>query len=222
VLTGKGSFLATLALGGLCAAIVVNAVVGQTGRHPAPMIATKSGHIPATIAQALEDGDTARMTLAQFARHSDVTAPESQQRMVVAAIQQQLTDLGNYEGEVDGLPGPKTEEAIKAYQRKHDLQVDGKATAELLDRIRFNRRIAEIAKPSVPDPRVQLVQSGLSELGYSPGPVDGLLGDQTRDAIRKFERDRRLPASGEISVRLIDELRKITGLSVLSALESAR
>jgi peptidoglycan hydrolase-like protein with peptidoglycan-binding domain len=67
-----------------------------------------------------------------------------------------------------------------------------------------------------------LVQSGLSELGYSPGPVDGLLGDQTRDAIRKFERDRRLPASGEISVRLIDELRKITGLSVLSALESAR
>jgi peptidoglycan hydrolase-like protein with peptidoglycan-binding domain len=142
--------------------------------------------------------------------------------MVVAAIQQQLTDLGNYDGEVDGLSGPKTEEAIKAYQRKHDLQVDGKATAELLDRIRFNRRIVEIAKPSVPDPRVQLVQSGLSELGYSPGPVDGLLGDQTRDAIRKFERDRRLPASGEISVRLIDELRKITGLSVLSALESAR
>jgi len=218
-LTGKGSFLATVTLGGLCAAIVINAVVGQTGRHPAPMIATKTGHIPDTIAQALRDGATARMTLAQFARPSDVTAPEPVRHAVVAAIQQQLTDLGTYAGEVDGLSGPRTQDAIRAYQRDNGLRVDGKATGELLDRIRLNRRIAEIATPSVPDPRVQLVQSGLSELGYSPGPVDGVLGDQTRDAIRKFERDRRLPQSGEVSVRLIDELRKVTGLSVLSALE---
>lgn len=219
-MTGKGSFLATLALGGLCAAIVVNAVVGQTGRHPAPMIATKSGHTPATIAQALQDGAVARVALAQFARPSDVTTPESQQRVVVAAIQQQLADLGHYDGEVDGLSGPRTQDAIKAYQRAHDLQADGEATGALLDRIRLNRRIAEIAKPTAADPSVQLVQSGLSELGYSPGPVDGVLGDQTREAIRKFERDRRLPESGAVSPRVIDELRKVTGLSVLSALES--
>lgn len=219
-MTGKGSFLATLSLGGLCIAIVVNAVVGQSGRHPAPMIATKTGHTPDMIAQALKDGATARITLAQFARPSDVTAPQSQHRVVVAAIQQQLSNLGTYGGEVDGLDGPQTQDAIRAYQRDHDLLVDGKATSDLLDRIRLNRRIAELAEPSVSDPRVHLVQTGLSELGYSPGPVDGLLGDQTRDAIRQFERDRRLPQSGEISVRLIDELRKITGLSVLSALQA--
>lgn len=224
MVTRKGSFLATLALGGMCAAIVINAVVGQTGRHPAPMIVTKANHVPGTIAEALKDPVTARVALAQFSRPANVI-PESRRHAIVSAIQSQLAEIGKYDGDVDGLVGPKTRDAIADYQRANNIPVDGEATEELLDRIRFNRRIAEIAKPAPPaqaDPRVRLVQSGLSELGYEPGPVDGIMGDQTRDAIRQFERHRRLPESGQISERLIEELRKVTGLSVLSALESSQ
>jgi len=221
VVTRKGSFLATLALGGMCAAIVINAVVGQAGRHPAPMVVTKANHVPGTIAEALKDPVTARVAFAQFSRPADVI-PESRRRAVVSSIQAQLAEIGKYDGEVDGLVGPKTRDAIAAYQRDNNVPVDGEATEELLDRIRFNRRIAEIAMPAQADPRVRLVQSGLSELGYEPGPVDGIMGDQTRDAIRQFERHRRLPESGQISEKLIEELRKVTGLSVLSALESSQ
>lgn len=221
MVTRKGSLLATMALAGLCAAIVINAVVGQTGRHPAPIIVTKATHVPGVIAEALKDPDTAKVALAQFPRPANVV-PESRRHAVVASIQQQLADLGKYTGEIDGLVGPRTRDAIAEYQKENGLPVDGQATEELLDRIRFNRRIAEITEPATADPRVKLVQSGLSELGYSPGPVDGILGDQTRDAIRLFERHRRLTESGVISDRLIEELRKVTGLSVLSALDTSQ
>ncbi len=36
-------------------------------------------------------------------------------------------------------------------------------------------------------------QSGLKDLGYDPGPVDGILGPRTRAAIRAFQKDHRLP-----------------------------
>lgn len=59
---------------------------------------------------------------------------------------------------------------------------------------------------------------GLDELGYSPGPIDGSLGEQTKVAIRQFEVHRDLPVTGRVSARLIKELRKVTGTSVLSVL----
>lgn len=65
---------------------------------------------------------------------------------------------------------------------------------------------------------IRLVQIGLAELGYNPGPLDGSLGAQTRTAIRQFESHRRLPVTGAVSPQLIRELRKVTGTSVLSVL----
>lgn len=219
VVTRKGSFLATMALGGICAAIIMNAVVGQTGPHPAPIVVTKAERAAGPIVEALKDSYTARLTLAQFSR-PDAMMQVSKQRDVVTGIQQQLSALGTYSGKVDGLLGPQTRDAISSYQRSNELRVDGEPSEGLLDHMRLNRRIARIAMTTVADPRIQLVQSGLSELGYSPGPVDGIVGEQTRDAIRKFQRDRRLPESGQISSALMDELRKVTGLSVLSALDA--
>ena len=36
-------------------------------------------------------------------------------------------------------------------------------------------------------------QSGLRDMGYDPGPVDGILGPRTRAAIRAYQKDHRLP-----------------------------
>ena len=42
------------------------------------------------------------------------------------------------------------------------------------------------------------VQKMLKQLGYNPGPLDGRWGPKTQQAIKKFQQDNRLPASGNL------------------------
>ena len=213
----KGSLLAGVGMMSLLVAIVLNAVSWQDGRHPAPLIATKASRSAGADWFAQSSYRPGRPSSGRV-QH---VIPKPRPDPVVSAVQSELARLKIYSEDVDGLFGPKTRDAIRAYQKIHGMREDGKATDRLLDHIRFNKHIAEAAKTPLPavgaDPRVKLVQSGLSELGYSPGPVDGHMGEQTREAIRNFERDRRLPKTGEISDRLVEELRKVTGTSVLTA-----
>jgi peptidoglycan hydrolase-like protein with peptidoglycan-binding domain len=46
---------------------------------------------------------------------------------------------------------------------------------------------------------IRKVQETLTEIGYDPGPVDGLLGPKTRAAISEFQRIAGLPVTGEDS-----------------------
>ena len=55
---------------------------------------------------------------------------------------------------------------------------------------------------------VAAVQRGLNDLGYSAGPVDGLMGSKTRSAIRAYQIDKGLPVSGEPSRSLNDHLQE--------------
>ena len=50
---------------------------------------------------------------------------------VVRNIQVGLSNLGFDPGPVDGKIGPKTRDAIRQYQEKHSLLVDGQASKEL-------------------------------------------------------------------------------------------
>jgi g-D-glutamyl-meso-diaminopimelate peptidase len=47
-------------------------------------------------------------------------------------------------------------------------------------------------------PDVKLVQSLLTKIGYDPGPVDGIYGDKTRQAVLEFQIDNRLPPDGVV------------------------
>jgi peptidoglycan hydrolase-like protein with peptidoglycan-binding domain len=61
------------------------------------------------------------------------------------------------------------------------------------------------------DATVQAVQQILADLGYTPGPIDGVLGATTARAISAFQRDRKVAASGRITPELLGELRRVTG-----------
>jgi glucose-6-phosphate dehydrogenase assembly protein OpcA len=50
--------------------------------------------------------------------------------------QQLLALLGFYRGPIDGILGPQTEVAIQAAQKAYGLKVDGKPSAELLEKLR--------------------------------------------------------------------------------------
>ncbi len=52
---------------------------------------------------------------------------------VVADVQQELARAGYYRGSIDGVIGTQTRNAIRAYERRNGLRVDGRIDSELLD-----------------------------------------------------------------------------------------
>ena len=55
---------------------------------------------------------------------------QQQDQMAIRQAQQQLKAMGLYEGPIDGRYGPETEQALRAYQGRHGLQVTGALTPE--------------------------------------------------------------------------------------------
>ncbi|HCN31521.1 MAG TPA: hypothetical protein DIS83_00115 [Rhodobiaceae bacterium] len=51
-------------------------------------------------------------------------------------LQSLLTNAGYPTGKPDGMMGRKTRDAIRAYQKKYELQPDGYATPALLNRLK--------------------------------------------------------------------------------------
>ena len=48
------------------------------------------------------------------------------------------------------------------------------------------------------------IQLSLTRLGFNPGPVDGVYGQQTADAISQFQHANRLPVTGQPSPQLLN------------------
>ncbi len=59
--------------------------------------------------------------------------------------------------------------------------------------------------------KIAAVQRALTEYGYGQLKPTGLIGSDTQAAITKFERDRKLPVTGQMSDRLVRELAAMTG-----------
>jgi Putative peptidoglycan binding domain len=68
-----------------------------------------------------------------------------------------------------------------------------------------------IANPAPGSRRVAAVQRALTEYGYGQLKPTGTVGSDTQAAIQKFERERKLPVTGQMSDRLVRELIAVTG-----------
>jgi peptidoglycan hydrolase-like protein with peptidoglycan-binding domain len=143
-------------------------------------------------------------------------------KLVVRAVQRELAVRGFDVGPVDGILSAKTRAAISSYEKAHDLPVTGAATDELLRRI----LLGDTARPSGSTgsvagkisgakagdaSSVKAIQQVLADLGYSPGPVDGEIGEATSRAISAFQRDRKIAQTGKITPQFLSELERVTG-----------
>jgi hypothetical protein len=77
---------------------------------------------------------------------------------------------------------------------------------------------ANVLRPPAPIPaaavgarRVAAVQRTLTEYGYGQLKPTGTVGSDTQAAIQKFERERKLPVTGQMSDRLVRELTVMIG-----------
>jgi Putative peptidoglycan binding domain len=59
--------------------------------------------------------------------------------------------------------------------------------------------------------RIAAVQRALTEYGYGQLKPTGTIGSDTQAAIQKFERDRKIPATGQVTDRLVHELSAMIG-----------
>lgn len=146
---------------------------------------------------------------------------------VIADIQRELSRRGFYDGVVDGRYGPKTDASIRDFEQAAGLkpstapdEVLLRAIQRSLVRSRPAMRPPAPIPPAKPDPiadmiapskQVVAVQRALSEFGYGQIKTTGIVDAETQSAIQKFERERKLPVTGQMSHRVVRELAAITG-----------
>ena len=63
-----------------------------------------------------------------------------------------------------------------------------------------------VAPPAGPMSTAEL-QLVLTNLGYKPGPIDGRSGPRTREALKQFQKDEGLPATGVLDAETTQRLR---------------
>lgn len=168
-------------------AIVVNALFLQAGHHPAPMFGEKTETLLTAAPGAPGPLPRARPDPAASVRGN--------------TQQDENGSIGT--GSVD-TPTHSTK-AVSAPQATDTKQASLRSSATngdaLGDLIASSRR-------------TMAVQRALTRFGFGQLKPDGAVGPDTQAAIRKFEHDRKLPVTGQVSDRLARELSAMTGQPV--------
>jgi peptidoglycan hydrolase-like protein with peptidoglycan-binding domain len=210
---------------GLASFALVNALYLQKGPHPAPLLAASLPIAPAREA-------TGSLPAVQPTRVADVqpaSRPEPEpvrtRAQLNTEIQRELARRGFYDAPIDGIFGAKMDHAIREFEQAAGMRATGEPSDMLLKAIARSTLKAERAKPA-PAPnanretakpaapssrRVVAVQRALTDFGYGPIKLSGVVDAATRTAIEKFERERKLPVKGQLSDRLLRELAAVTG-----------
>jgi peptidoglycan hydrolase-like protein with peptidoglycan-binding domain len=117
----------------------------------------------------------------------------------IPGLQVALRAQGLYAGPIDGIAGPGTAAAVRRFQRRADLTVDGIAGIRTrvalgeLGRPLFGRRVLVRGKVGWD---VSVLQFLLAKRGFGALPIDGRFGARTERALRRFQRRSGLVADG--------------------------
>ena len=173
-------------------AILVNVLFLQAGRHPSPMFGTVVTLPPPTPVAAASPLPRPRPVEAA-ARPAD---PPAQPVAEAKPVEPRGVDKS-----ADKSADPMTNLVVKS--------INAPAAAPS----NVNRPPAPIpsANLSPAGRRIAAVQRTLTEYGYGQLKPTGTIGADTQAAISKFERDRKLPVTGQMSDRLVRELTAMIG-----------
>lgn len=221
-----------------CLAIAINALFLQSGPHPAPplslhtILSGRSAHKAEPLPR--------RRPAVPIPPPAPAAAQPQARAGLVTAIQRELAKRGFYDGTVDGIYGPKTEAAVRAFGDAAHVKPAAEPSQALLHSIVHSsvkaKRPATTGAVTRPDPIAKLiasseqrqpapssraeatppnlvegVQRALTDFGYGQIRPTGTIDPDTVAAIEKFERSRKLPVTGKITERLVEALTTLTG-----------
>lgn len=162
-------------------AILVNALFLQSGPHPAPLFNASSAPVAAS-----EATNTVAVAVPRARPPEPVPT-----KLDVPAPAPRLPSVVK-----SSLEAPKTAAASAPSQA-----TPAAATGR-------NDAIADMLSASH---RVIALQRALAQYGYGQLKPTGIVDADTRAAIEKFERERKLPVTGQASDRVVKELAGLTG-----------
>ncbi|MGY3623046.1 peptidoglycan-binding protein [Bradyrhizobium sp. USDA 10063] len=200
----KDTVAGVLAAGAVIA-IITNALFLQAGRHPSPMFGSV-------------------VTLPPPA--SAVTSPLPRPRPVEAAARPVEPQPVEAKPTEPAKPSEPRAEPRASDSKISDSKSSDPMTNLVVKSTSAAPAAANVVRPPAPIPsrgettqsaaskRIAAVQRALTEYGYGQLKPTGTIGSDTQAAIAKFERDRKLPVTGQMSDRVVRELSAMIGHAV--------
>jgi hypothetical protein len=189
-------------------AIITNALFLQAGRHPSPMFGSVVVMPPTALAPA-----------SPLPRPRPVEADTSSSEPKV--VESRVVETRVVE--------PRVVEPRLAEPKPVEKPAEPKSADPLTNLVKATSAApvapANVLRPPAPIPpssraesiagsgsrRVAAVQRALTEYGYGQLKPTGTVGSDTQAAIQKFERERKIPVTGQMSDRLVHELAAVIG-----------
>jgi peptidoglycan hydrolase-like protein with peptidoglycan-binding domain len=120
------------------------------------------------------------------------TAPE------VRDLQEALKTLRHDPGAIDGVFGPRTENAVKAFQQAREIPVDGivgRVTWINIDEADQSEPVLRLGARGLP---VRRLQSRMSAVGFDTGGVDGRFSPKTETAVKQLQQQAQIGVDGVV------------------------
>ena len=190
-------------------AIIANAIFLQKGHHPSPMFGSSTVvafPAAAQVANPLPKPrplDAASPDTKLDSRMLDSkpvnSANEPKPSLAAKPVEQRAADpVGN----LLKAPAPPASPATTGAVARPPAAIPNATRTDPLGDLITNTR------------RVAAVQRALTEYGYGQLKPTGNVGSDTAAAIQRFERERKLPVTGQVSDRMVRELATVTGRAI--------
>lgn len=137
----------------------------------------------------------------------------------IRSAQTVLRSRNYYNGPVNGVMNQATRTAIQNFQHDRSIPVTGEVdleTARVLG-IQADLPGSPTQTEFVSVESIRFAQTSLRDRGYYTGPINGIMNQATRTAIRQLQRERNLTPTGNLDLMTAREL----GIASDSGVESA-
>ncbi|MBB3608809.1 peptidoglycan-binding domain-containing protein [Rhizobium sp. BK602] len=199
--------------------VTANALWYQAGTHPSPLLRTRDPAAPYQIpgrkaflnAQQADAGNVTTFRIERQDTETPDAATADRQAVAAAAPAASPAARAVSKPTVAAVP----------VERPVNVSADASAIDPVAAAIRSAEKDvgkSRAAPKSAPNDAVNTVnmvmqiQKGLSNIAYSNVSVDGVAGEQTKAAIRRFQKHYRLPETGEPDMAVLKKLQDIGAL----------